>query len=101
MTRVKCEKSGLGAMQVEYAKKDPDQFGPVQNVSSVIEAVQKPLAFRLEQEQKVADAIKQIEEIEGKGPARFVGPSKRDHTRHFSPRAPRNRASIDRPAIIA
>jgi|ERR1022692_1200964 tetratricopeptide (TPR) repeat protein len=53
----------IGAMQVKAAESKPDQFGPVQNVSGVIEAVQKTLAFRLEQEQEVANAIKEIKEI--------------------------------------
>ena len=50
-------------MQVERATTNPSQFGPVQNVSGVIEAVQKTLAFRLEQEQRVAEAIKEIDKL--------------------------------------
>jgi tetratricopeptide (TPR) repeat protein len=53
----------LGAMQVKAAEAKPDQFGPVQNVSGVIEAVQQTLAFRLEQEKEVGNAIKEIKEI--------------------------------------
>ncbi len=57
----------LGAMQVEKATANPNQFGPVQNVSGVIEAVQKTLAFRLEQEQRVAEAIAEIAKLKAEG----------------------------------
>ncbi|MFI5351724.1 MAG: hypothetical protein ACHQZS_02090 [Candidatus Binatales bacterium] len=55
----------FGAIQLSAAEKDPAlQFQPVKSVSDVIEVVQKTLAFRLEQEQKVADTIKKIDQME-------------------------------------
>jgi len=54
----------FGKLQLATAEANPaQQFEPVKNVSDVINVVQKTLAFRLEQEEKVANTIKEIERI--------------------------------------
>ena len=51
----------FGALQLWAAEQNP--LAPVKNVSNVIEVVQRTLAFRLEQEKRVADTLKEIEQI--------------------------------------
>jgi hypothetical protein len=53
------------AIQVSAAEGDQTRYlQGLQNVNQVIDAVQKTLAFRLEQEKKVADVIKTFEKQE-------------------------------------
>src|SRR5438477_12348472 len=52
------QQNRLGALQVGAAEKDPAKhLEGVHNVNQVIETVQKTLAFRLEQEEKVGKAL--------------------------------------------
>lgn len=52
----------FGELHLAAVEANPaQQFEPVKNVSDVIGVVQKTLAFRLEQEEKVANTIKEIE----------------------------------------
>jgi tetratricopeptide (TPR) repeat protein len=55
----------LGSIQLDAALADPvKHLERVKNVSDVIDTVQKTLAFRLEQEKKVAEAIQKVERLE-------------------------------------
>jgi tetratricopeptide (TPR) repeat protein len=59
------QQNRLSTIQVKAAEEKPAEYlQRVQNVNQVIDTVQKTLAFRLEQEQKVADVIKTFEKQE-------------------------------------
>jgi tetratricopeptide (TPR) repeat protein len=54
----------VGGFQLSNMHANPtEQFKPVKGVGDVIETVQKTLQFRLEQEERVANAIKGIDKI--------------------------------------
>ncbi len=70
MGMMKLQKSGaerqdrLGELQLKQMETSPNQqFQAVENVNQVIEVVRKTLAFRLEQEEKFVEALKEIERI--------------------------------------
>jgi tetratricopeptide (TPR) repeat protein len=70
MDMLKLQKSSVeqqvafGSLHLAQVEENPsEQFSAVHSVSQVIDVVKKTLDFRLEQDEKVADAFKEIERI--------------------------------------